>query len=89
MPRFRKEAAGNADYFPFRDGLDCRGYVVHALVQSCVEALEGLVSIVGLPDPLVLLGRVCSQDPHVVSIKVTQELEHGCSGVKALLRCKR
>ena len=72
LPRFRKEAAGNADDFSFHDGFDGRGCLVNALFQSCVKALEGIVSIIGLPDPLFLLGQVCGQYTSIVSIEVAQ-----------------
>ena len=58
-----------------------RGCVVHALINPRVEALEGLVGIVGFPEVLVVLGQVCGQDPHVVSIEVDKELERDCSRV--------
>ena len=65
----------------FCDWLVHRCRAINALVQPCVEALEGLVGIVGLPELLVALGQVRSQDPCVVLVQLDQELERGCLGI--------
>ena len=66
---------------PFYDWLVRFGRIIHALVQPCVEDLEGLVRIVGFPELIVIFCQVCVQDPRVVRVQVAQELERGCSGV--------
>ena len=79
LPIFRDKDVGDADNLPFCDWLARRGRIIHALVQPRVEALDGLVGIVGFPEILVVLVQVRGQDPCVVHVQVVQELERGHS----------
>ena len=75
FPRFRDKAVGNVENFIFCDWLIGCGRIIHTLVQPPVEALGGLVGVVGFPGLLVVPGQVRGQDPRIVRIKVDQGFE--------------
>ena len=68
FPCFSNDAVGDADDFPLCDWLSIQGRIIHALVQPRVEALYGLVGILGFSELLVVLVHVCGQYPSVVPI---------------------
>ena len=75
------ESVTNADNLTLRDRFARCGFIVDTLFQPQVEALKGLVGIVGTPQLLVVISQVRGQDPRVVIVKVTEESERDCSGV--------
>ena len=81
LPRFRNKAVGDAENLTLCDWLARRGCIIYALVQPRIEALEGLVGVLGFPGLLVVIGQVRGQDPRIVRIKLAQELERGRSGL--------
>ena len=68
LPCFRDKAVGDVDDLNLCDRLACRGHVIEALIQPCVEALEGLVRIKGFSELPVVPRQVCCQYPRVACL---------------------
>ena len=68
LSRLHDEAVGDADNLSFCDRLARCGCVIHALIQPRAEALEGLVSIAGIPKLLDVVCKVRCQYPGIFSI---------------------
>ena len=73
LPCFRDEAVDDADNLSLYDGLARRGCIVKALVQTCVEAFEWFVGIVGLPELPVVLRQVRCQYSRIVRVEVAEK----------------
>ena len=78
---FRNKAVGNKDDLTLCTWFARCSSVVNTLFQPRVEALDGLIGIVGLSQLLIVLSTIHDQGPHVMIIKVAEELKCGWSGV--------
>ena len=81
LSRFHDKAVCDADEFSFCDWLACCGRATQSLIQPQVEALKGLVGIVGFPYLLIVIGQVRCQYPRVVHVQVAQEGQRGGSRI--------
>ena len=81
FPHFSNEAVGGADDLPYCDWFARCGCIIHTIVQPRVEALKGLVGIVGFPELIFVLGQVRCQYTCVVHVQVAQEGQSGGSGL--------
>ena len=65
----------------FCDGITCRGSVVYALVEPCIEALNRLVRVESFPQIHVICREVYGRYPGVVTMEIYYQEERCCDGV--------
>ena len=65
---FRNKAICNVHNLYFRDRIACRGCVVNALVEPCIEDLGRLVGVERSPQLGVVLQEVYGRDPFILAI---------------------